>query len=152
MYYQRIDIEDFKYRLYTAEVFETGYDLGEWELINPAGQLVAKCKGSRVTILPGYLWDGSTVIGSVYEDDVTLEASLLHDVLYNVRKNPDNILVPFSLYTADKIFRNCLRAKYRGFFRKWLFPNLYLAGLWTLGLPWKLGHNDYYHLKKKSGN
>ena len=148
MYYQRVDIEDFKYRLYTTEVFETGYNLGEWELINPTGQVVAKCKGSKVSVFPGYLWDGSTVVGSIYEDPVTMSASLIHDVLYNVRKNPDNISVPFSLYTADKIFRNYLKENYRGFFGRYIFANLYLLGLCTLGLPWKFGNNDYYKIRK----
>ena len=148
MYYQRVDIEDFKYRLYTTEVFETGYDLGEWELINPAGQLVAKCEGSKVSVFPGYLWDGSTVVGSIYEDPVTMGASLIHDVLYNARKNPDNISVPFSLYAADKIFRNYLKENYRGFFGRYIFANLYLLGLYTIGLPWKFGNNDYYKLRK----
>lgn len=148
MYYQRVDIEDFKYRLYTTEIFETGYDLGEWELVNPQGQLVAKCEGSKVSVFPGYLWDGSTVVGSIYEDSVTMGASLIHDVLYNARKNPDNISVPFSLYTADKIFRNCLKENYRGFFGRYIFANLYLLGLCTLGIPWKFGNNDYYKLRK----
>ena len=148
MYYQRVDIEDFKYRLYTAEVFETGYDLGEWELINPTGQVVAKCEGSKVTVFPGYLWDGTTVLGSIYEDPVTMDASLIHDVLYNAHKNPDNISVPFSLYIADKIFRNYLKENYRGFFGRYIFANLYLLGLCTLGIPWKFGNNDYYRLKK----
>ena len=39
------------------------------------------------------MWDGSTVIGEYYEDKCTLEASLLHDVLYNAAKNPDDISV-----------------------------------------------------------
>lgn len=148
MQFQRVDIEDFKYRLHTTEVFETGYDLGEWELVNPAGQLVAKCEGSKVSVFPGYLWDGSTVVGSIYEDPVTMGASLIHDVLYNARKNPDNISVPFSLYTADKIFRNYLKENYRGFFGRYIFANLYLLGLCTLGIPWKFGNNDYYKLRK----
>ena len=148
MYYQRVDIEDFKYRLYTTEVFETGYDLGEWELLNPQGQVVARCEGSKVTVLPGYLWDGTTVIGSIYEDPVTMGASLIHDVLYNAHKNPDDISVPFSLCTADKIFRNYMKANYKCFFHKYIFPNIYLAGLCTLGLPWKYGNNNYYKLRK----
>lgn len=148
MYYQRVDIEDFKYRLHTTEIFETGYDLGEWELINPTGQVVAKCEGSKVSVFSGYLWDGSTIIGSIYEDSITMGASLIHDVLYNACKNPDNISVPFSLYTADKIFRNYLKENYRGFFGRYIFANLYLLGLCTIGLPWKFGNNDYYKLRK----
>lgn len=148
MYYQRVDIEDFKYRLWSKEEFETDYDLGKWELFNPQGQLVARCNGSKVTVLPGYLWDGTTVIGYIYEDPVTMHASLIHDVLYNAYKNPDNVSVPFSLYTADKIFRNYMKANYKCFFHKYIFPNLYLAGLCTLGIPWKFGNNNYYRLKK----
>ena len=114
MYFQRVDIEDFKYCLWSKEEFETGYDLGKWELFNPQGQLVARCNGSKVTVLPGYLWDGTTVIGYVYEDPVTMHASLIHDVLYNAHKNPDNVSVPFSLYTADKIFLDeFVRRKHR---------------------------------------
>ena len=34
------------------------------------------------------------------------------------------------------------------FFQKYIFPKLYLAGLWTIGIPWKFGKNQYYTLKQ----
>jgi hypothetical protein len=55
---------------------------------------MVQCRASIVAVYPGYMWDGSTVVGKYYEDEVTLVASLVHDVLYNANKNPDNIIFP----------------------------------------------------------
>jgi hypothetical protein len=79
-----------------------------------------------------------------------LEASLIHDVLYNAAKNPDDIKVPFSLYTADSIFSDYLKRYYRrngSFFQKYIMPDIYKLGLWILGTPWKFGNNKYYRLE-----
>lgn len=88
------DKENFKYRLKEDVSFDINEDLGNWQLINPLdNQVVVKCLGDRIDIFEGYMWDGSTVVGEYYEDECTLEASLLHDVLYNAAKNPDDISV-----------------------------------------------------------
>ena len=146
--------EEYSYRLLQKKVYATGYNLGRWELRTPENVIAARCLGSVVIVYPGYMWDGSTVIGEYYEDEVTLEASLIHDVLYNAKKNPEDIKVPFSLFTADSIFRDYLRLLYKKnngtFFQKYIFPNLYKWGLWTFGLPWKFGNNKYYKLKKEA--
>jgi hypothetical protein len=146
--------EKYSYRLLRKKVYVTGYNLGRWELRTPENVIVARCLGSVVVVYPGYMWDGSTVIGEYYEDEITLEASLIHDVLYNAKKNPEDIKVPFSLFTADSIFRDYLRLLYKKnngtFFQKYIFPNLYKWGLWIFGLPWKFGNNKYYKLKKEA--
>lgn len=142
--------ETYKYRLTENTLFVSQYNLGRWSLYTPDGNIVADCNGNIVNIYKGYMWDGSTVVGSVYEDDITLEASLIHDVLYNANKNPDDLKVNFSLFEADIIFRNHLidlYSKSGNWFQKYIFPNLYLVGLWILGLPWKFGNNDFYNLK-----
>ena len=152
--YEKIEFkgeETFNYKLTKKIIFATGEKLGYWNLLTPDGQVVAKCRGSIVSVLPDYMWDGTTVMGSHYEDNVTLEASLIHDVLYNAAKNPDDIKVPFSLYTVDSIFADYLRRFYRKngtFFQKYLMPSLYKWGLWILGTPWKFGNNNYYKLEK----
>ena len=155
IYYQNIifnDKESYSYRLLQKVIFVTGKELGKWELRTPDNIVVAKCLGSIVIVYPGYMWDGSTVIGEYYEDEVTMEASLIHDVLYNAKKNPDDIKVSFSLFTADSIFRDYLKLLYKknkgSFFQKYIFPELYKWGLWIFGLPWKFGNNKYYTLKK----
>lgn len=157
IHYQEINFSDketYKYRLLQKVIFVTGKELGKWELRAPDDIVVAKCLGSIVVVYPGYMWDGSTVIGEYYEDGVTLESSLIHDVLYNAKKNPDNIKVSFSLFTADTIFREYLEVLYKkhkgSFFQKYIFPRLYKLGLSTLGLPWKFGNNKYYKLKKEA--
>lgn len=157
IHYQHIsfnDKESYEYRLLQKVIFVTGKELGKWELRTPDDIVVAKSLGSIVVVYPGYMWDGSTVVGQYYEDEVTLEASLIHDVLYNAKKNPDDIKVPFSLFTADSIFRDYLKLLYKknkgSFFQKYMFPNLYKWGLWTFGLPWKFGNNEYYKLKKEA--
>lgn len=114
--YERIDFseeETFHYKLIQKVIFVTGEQLGYWDLYTPDNHLVASCRGSIVQIFEGYMWDGSTVIGKYYEDEVTLEASLIHDVLYNANKNPDDIKVPFSLWKADSIFADYLVRLYR---------------------------------------
>lgn len=157
IHYQHIsfnDKESYEYHLLQKIIFVTGKELGIWELRTPDDIVVAKSLGTIVVVYPGYMWDGSTVVGQYYEDEVTLEASLIHDVLYNAKKNPDNIKVPFSLFTADSIFRDYLKLLYKknkgSFFQKYIFPSLYKWGLWTLGLPWKFGNNEYYKLKKEA--
>lgn len=143
--------EDFKYRLTEKKIFVTGYSLGNWKLLTPDNQVVALCQGGVVVVYEGYMWDGSTVIGEHYEDEVTLEASLIHDVLYNANKNPDDIKVSFTLWRADVIFAEYLTRLYSKtgtFFQKHIFPSLYKWGLWILGTPWKFGNNKYYRLEK----
>ena len=143
---------DFKFILNEEVTFNLEYDLGNWSLIDPkTDEVVAVCDNNVVTVKVGYMWDGSTVIGEYYEDEQTMEASLLHDVLYNAKKNPQDIEVPFSLFLADKIMMRHLLKLYKGqgFIKSWLFPHLYYWGLTTVGIPWKWGNNDYYTLQKK---
>lgn len=154
MHYEKIDFQDkeiYKYKLLKKKIFVMGVNMGEWELLSPEGTIVTKCYGSVIGVYPEYMWDGCTVIGEKYEDEITLESSLLHDVLYNAKKNPDGIEVPFSLFGADKIFCDLMTSLYKihkgTFFQKYIFPKLYLAGLWTVGIPWKFGKNKYYKLK-----
>lgn len=141
---------DFKFRLNEEVIFDLKKNLGKWQLVDPISkEPVAICHNNILTIKEGYMWDGSTVVGKYYEDECTLEASLLHDVLYNAKKNPDKIEVPFSLFEADKIFRFHLSKLYENsesYFKRILFPKLYYWGLITIGLPWKFGINDYYRL------
>lgn len=143
---------DFKFILNEEIKFYLEYDLGEWQLLDPkTEEVVATCCKNVVTAKIGYMWDGSTVIGKYYEDEQTMEASLLHDILYNAKKNPKDIEVPFSLFLADKIMMRHLLMLYKkeGFVKRWLFPHLYYWGLTTVGIPWKFGNNDYYTLQKK---
>jgi hypothetical protein len=142
--------ETFKYRLTKKRIFVTGHKLGNWELVTPNNEIVAKCDGSIVIAYPNYMWDGSTVIGKYYEDEETLEASLLHDILYNAKKNPDDINVPFNLFLADKLMLDQLLILYKNknIIKRLLFSHLYYLGLMILGVPWKFGNNKFYRLKK----
>ena len=67
--------EEYSYCLLQKKIYVTGYNLGHWELRTPENTVVAKCLGSIVVVYPGYMWDGSTVIGEYYEDKVTLESA-----------------------------------------------------------------------------
>lgn len=144
--------ESFRYQLKEDKTFIIDSTVGKWELINPIeNEVVVIANGNKIIVKSGYMWDGSTVIGDYYEDECTMEASLLHDVLYNAKKNPQNIKVPFSLFLADKIMMRHLLKLYKGqgFIKNWLFPHLYYWGLTTVGIPWKFGNNNFYKLKKK---
>ena len=153
--YEKIEFTDketFKYKLLKKKIYVMGVNMGEWKLLAPCGSIVAQCFGSTIAVYPEYMWDGCTVVGEKYEDEITLECSMLHDVLYNAKKNPDGIKVQFSLFKADKIFCDLMEVLYKKehgtFFQKYIFPKLYLVGLWTIGIPWKFGKNQYYTLKK----
>lgn len=156
MQYKKINFQEaetYKYQLLKKEIFITGHELGRWTLVSPDNVMVARSYGNVVEIFPGYMWDGCTLVGEYYEDESTLAASLIHDVLYNVKKNPDDIKVPFNLWTADKIFKDYLVKNYKkngNFFQKYLFPTLYMYGLWIFGTPWKFGNNKYYKLRKEA--
>ena len=142
--------ENYKFRLKEDVSFNLNVNLGKWQLLDPQTQeVVAICNNNVVEVKEGYMWDGSTVIGEYYEDFQTLEASLLHDILYDAKKNPKNIEVPFSLFDADAIFRDHLLTLYENdesFFKRKIFPWIYYFGLITIGIPWKMGKNDYYIL------
>ena len=144
--------ENYKFRLKEDVSFNLNENLGKWQLLDPQTQeVVAICNNNIVEVKAGYMWDGSTVIGEYYEDHETLEASLLHDVLYNAKKNPIRIDVPFTLFQADRIFRDLLLKLYENnenYFKRKIFPRLYYLGLITIGIPWKFGTNEYYLLRK----
>lgn len=141
----------FKFRLKETFIFDLKNNFGKWQLLEPISKVpVAICHNNILEIKEGYMWDGSTVVGNYYEDHQTLEASLVHDVLYNAKKNPQDIKVPFSLFEADKILMHHLLQLYKneGFIKRCLFPRLYYLGLITIGIPWKFGNNEYYRLTK----
>ena len=81
--YETVDVQDkesFKYKLLSKRIFVLGRNVGKWEMYDPQGNMVAKSYGSTLVAFPNYMWDGSTVIGDLFEDEVTLEASLVHDI------------------------------------------------------------------------
>lgn len=47
-------------------------DFGEWMLYSADGELLAIGHTNNMTIYPGFVWDGSTVIGKLYEDAYTI--------------------------------------------------------------------------------
>ena len=150
-YIGKIDTQ-FKYELLEKKEYDLSDNIGKWHMFNPNGDLVVSADEKRLTIMVGYKWDGTTVIGDCYEDEVTLEASMIHDVLYNAKKNPHDIPVPFSLSSADKMMTNFMTYMYKkldaSFYKKYLYPKIFLSGLLSVGLPWKFGNNTYYTIKK----
>ena len=144
--------EQFKFRLKESVSFNLNKNLGKWQLLSPkSGEVVAICNNDILEIKAGYAWNGSPIIGEYYEDYETLEASLLHDVLYNAKKNPKGIDVPFTLFQVDRIFTDLLLKLYKNnesYFKRKIFPRLYYLGLITIGIPWKFGNNEYYLLRK----
>ena len=143
--------ETFTFRLKEDKVFVLEKNFGKWNLIDShTNSIMAICKDNIITIKSGYMWDGCTIVRKYYEDPQTLEASLLHDVLYNAKKNPKKVEVPFSLFEADKVFAKYLselcKEKNEGFFKSKVFPFFYYLGLITIGIPWKHGTNNYYEL------
>lgn len=63
-------------------------DFGNWKAYgvgNSAGELLIEGKGDTLIIHKGYAWDGCTGVPSY---DWNLEASLVHDAMYQVKKCP----------------------------------------------------------------
>jgi hypothetical protein len=142
--------EPFKFKLKEDVTFKIDKNIGAWKLLHPrTDEILAIGENNVITAKAGYMWDGTTVIGNYYEDAVTLEASLLHDILYNAAKNPEGKKVPFNVFDADAIFKDRLLMLYanNSFFKRKFLPWIYYLGLITVGLPWKLGKNDFYLLK-----
>lgn len=116
-----------------VEFWVENMDLGEWDLLDNNDKLIASAKKDKLIIHPGFKWDGCSVIGELYEDKYTLQASLLHDVLYTVL-SVEGFKAPFSALQADYWFTTLLRI-ISG--RKTL-PRVYRAALAVAGTPYRL--------------
>lgn len=107
--------------------------IGKWKLKDKKGKLVAEADIDKLTIYPGYKWDGCTGIGMLYEDIYTLQASLLHDILYEALAvkgfNP-----VYSSFQADYWFSQLIKilAGYK------ILPEVYRAALAVLGTPYRV--------------
>ena len=143
--------EQFKFRLKESVSFNLNKNLGKWRLLNPkSGEVVAICNNDILEIKAGYAWNGS-FISDYYEDYETLEASLIQDALYNAKKSSNNTHLPFTLYSADRLFIDWLSKLYsnnKSFYMRKIFPKLYYLGLLTIGHIKKFSKEKYYKLKK----
>lgn len=118
--------------------------VGKWKMYDKKGTLVAEADIDTVTIYPGYVWDGCTIIGLLYEDKYTLQASLLHDILYEVLAVRGYKPV-FSTYQADYWFTQLIKiiSGYK------VLPEVYRAALAILGAPFRKikGKSTKYNIK-----
>ena len=116
-----------------------GMNVGKWDLYDAEngtiGKLLAKGRGDTVEVYRGYRWDGCTVIGNFFENEITLKSSILHDILYIVAKN-NNFKAKFNLFQADIWFRQYMSEQFK---RASFIPWVYYLGLTIFGFPWKLG-------------
>lgn len=140
----------YKYQTTEEIVFEIeGMDVGVWDLYaaenGTIGRLIAKGRGNKVEVKQGFKWDGCSVIGDFYENDVTLKGSLLHDLLYVVAKNK-NFKAKFNLFQADIWFRKYMSLEYK---RQSVLPWIYYLAITIFGLPWKLGKNRGWFISDK---
>lgn len=105
---------------------------GKWNLYDK-DKLIAFADTDKITIQPGYKWDGCTGIGELYEDKYTLQASILHDLLYEVL-SIDGYEAKFSQLQADYWFSKLLEivSGYK------VLPKVYRAALAALGTPYRL--------------
>lgn len=120
-----------------VEFWIENMDLGEWDLLDTNDKLIASAKKDKLIIHPGFKWDGCTVIGELYEDKYTLQASLLHDVLYTVL-SVKGFKAPFSALQADYWFTALLGiiSGYK------VLPKVYRASLAVAGTPFMLVSTD----------
>lgn len=123
-------------------------EVGCWDCYY-ADKLVASGRHNTLTVYPGYQWDGCTVIGKIYENEVTLQASILHDVLYNVGKNSD-YFPHFILSDVDLWFRQLMEQLYAP--KKSIIPGLYYWIITIFGWPWKFGTNPGYKILNTSNS
>lgn len=81
--------------------------LPDMRVFSLAGKPIARVERDLLTLLPGYAWDGCTVIGRIVETAGTLRASLVHDFLYQLAEQP-RFVVPYSQAQVDGTFRRYL--------------------------------------------
>ena len=116
-----------------------GMNVGKWDLYDAEngtiGKLLAKGRGNTVEVYSGFRWDGSTVIGDFFENEITLKSSILHDILYIVAKN-NNFKAKFNLFQADNWYREYMSVQFK---RTSFIPWAYYIGITLFGLPWKFG-------------
>ena len=79
-----IDKDGNKYiTIQPVQFYVHNMNVGKWNLYDK-DKLIAFADTDKITIQPGYKWDGCTGIGELYEDKYTLQASLLPALLYEV--------------------------------------------------------------------
>lgn len=130
----------YKFLVNKTIIFKVpGMDVGKWDMYDcesgTIGKLMAKGRGNTVEVYHGFRWDGSTVVGNFFENEVTLKGSILHDILYIVAKN-NNFKSTFNLFQADIWFRKYMSDSFN---HPSFIPWCYYIGLTIFGWPWKIG-------------
>lgn len=91
--------------------------------------------GDTLTIFKGYSWDGCT---AVPDYSWNLEASLVHDALYQSKKCDGGEACEITWYQVDRLFLNMMK----NLGASWIQRNTYYAGVRTFGFFFKLTHLD----------
>lgn len=101
---------------YTISVEKMNFGL--WNAYTKDGQLLIKAWGNVLEIKKGYAWDGCTGVPSY---DWNIEASLVHDVLYQVKKNPNGYLCTSSWWQVDTLFLVMMRIDGASLIQRWTY-------------------------------
>lgn len=131
--------EDYKIKVNNIDFgkFEL-YGVDEWR-----DTLFAKGDGDTLTIYKGYAWDGCTAVPSY---DWNLEASLVHDVLYQTKKCPGGSACKATWWQVDRLFLNMMKEAGA----TWLQRRTYYTGVRTFGALFKLEKLDSGRVIDKS--
>lgn len=106
-------------------------EFGNFDAYSLDGQLLIQGLGKTLKIKKGYSWDGCTGVPSY---PWNLEASLVHDVLYQVKKNPNGELCKATWWQVDNLFK----AMMQNAGASWLQRTTYYLGVRTFGYFFKL--------------
>lgn len=121
------------YTLYAKNI-----DFGKFKAYgvgNSEGKLLIEGCNDHLIIHAGYTWDGCTGVPSY---DWNLEASLVHDVLYQTKKCPNGDLCKATWWQVDRLFLNIMKESGA----TWLQRRTYYAGVRTFGFFFKLNKLD----------
>lgn len=102
------------------------YGVGEYK-----DKLLIKGEGNILIIYKGYAWDGCTGVPSY---DWNLEASLVHDVLYQVKKCPNGEACKANWWQVDRLFLSMMK----NLGASWIQRNTYYMGVCVFGSIFKI--------------
>lgn len=146
--------DDDCYMITKERMFQfKGMNVGNWILKKEEIQVAAgSTEGSgsdlisTVKVFPGFHWDGCTGVGKITESKYTLLASLLHDILYIVKKNSQN--PKFTLEQADVLLKKQIDMWQKADGHMNGQGSIYFWGIQTLGWPWKSGKIEGYTVEE----
>lgn len=122
-WYNRVEGGHYKFVTSSQVVVSISKFLGDWEAESVSDSSVRiSVKDGSVSVSRGYAWDGIT---GGFNTEKTMEASLVHDILYQSIRNG----FPIGRKKSDTVFREIL--KKNGFFLRSIYYGVVRVVGWS---------------------